>query len=85
MSVILPPERIALLRRLDPEEIVAAIPDATEFSRRMGTPYKQMLKNALAGAHKARVMGASNFTTDEVKASKEWLLENDYKIPEFSL
>ncbi len=68
-------EQLRILRELDVDtalKIVAKkgfIPDRRE--------------NAIAGLHKARIeVGAPTFSEAELKVSRDWLIANDYEVPD---
>ncbi len=66
-------EGLRILKELDVDsalKVVAAdgfIPDTREI--------------ALAGLHKARLIHKKPFTKKELKASREWLIDNNYEVP----
>ncbi len=69
--------QIALLRRLDADELIAAAPTATVISASLGTSLDEMRIVALGGAHKARItLGRKHFTASELADSRNWLEQN---------
>lgn len=65
---------VAMLKRMDAAELVAAAPGATVIVKSIGTQDPHEM--ALGGAHKIRVRFAENFTDAEVEASHQWLAEH---------
>jgi hypothetical protein len=78
---LLSDRRIAMLRRLDPEELLAEVGGDGEISKMIEGDRGRRLKNALAGGHKARVKAARHFEPDEIAASKKWLRAQGYIVP----
>jgi hypothetical protein len=70
------PELIAMLKRMDPEELVKAAPTATTLTLQLGEGRIDPKEMALGGAHKLRIEFCTNFTADEVDASLLWLEEH---------
>jgi len=71
---MLRPGLVAMLKRMDGAELVAAAPSATLIVKAIGT--QDHVEMALGGAHKIRVRFPQNFTDAEVAESHAWLKQH---------
>lgn len=84
----LPPlskDKVAALKRMDKKELLTLMSDTTVYIRAAfpAQTEEELHRNAIVGAHKARCfVGEPIFTTDEVRTSKQWLLDHFYEVPE---
>lgn len=69
-------DRDDALRSLDKEKIIA-------YCKKYNANIPQDEKVLFAGVHKAR-LGITNITVDEQVESAIWLLENGFKLPEYT-